>query len=494
MGEEKTPFFEPLFNRAVKFRSRDERLTSDAGVLLLREADHRLGLVESLGENLCDPRDPDKIRYSVTELLRERLYSLVQGYSVADDVDLLAHDPVVRMATWDRPGDRVLEERLASQPTQSRLIDTLAEKRNLEGLRGGLSDWVGRFLRTTGKGRRVARGTIDIDGFPVTARGLQEGSQYNGHYGKRVYYPLVAGFAAEGTYESTRAGEGVVHALLRRGDASGAEGALRFIRKAVNRCSALARSVDIRFDAAFTVGKIMDPLTDDGIKFVGRITNNRVLSKLAEPYVRRRPGRPPSEGYEYVVELGSYKAKAWRHAQRLILVVVDKSDPKTGQLEILPYYFLLVTNWREDERSASEILFHYRRRGTFEDRIGELSQVIAVHLSSPRFQENEVNFLLSLLAFNFLSMLRGEAERAFGSGWDLGRFQQTVLKVGARVVKQGRRLFVDIAQAVLPIWQPLIGRITRWAVPSPWTQPRGPSKRNWVPPPPHSHLTTVLRH
>ncbi len=495
MSEEKTPFFEASFNRAIKIRSRDDRLTSDAGVLLLREADHRLGLVESLGENLYDPRDPTKIRYGLTELLRERVYSLIQGYAVADDVDLLAHDPVVRMATWDRPGDRVLDERLASQPTQSRLIDTLANtKSNLETLRGSLSDWIGRFLKTTGKDRQVARATIDIDGFPVTARGLQEGSQYNGHYQKRVFYPLVAGFAPEGTYESTRAGDGIVHAVLRRGAASGADGALRFIRNAVKRGRTLARSVDVRFDAAFAVGKIMDPLTDDGIKFVGRIASNKALERLAEPYVWRRPGRPPKEGYEYVVELDSYKAEGWRHAQRIILVVVDKPHPKTGQLELFPFYFFLVTDWREDERSASEILFHYRRRGTFEDRIGELSQAIAVHLSSPHFEENEVNLLLSLLAFNFVSMLRGEAERAFESGWDLGRFQRTVLKVGARVVKQGRRLFVDIAQAARPIWQRLIRRISRWSVPSSWAQPRGPTKRRWTSPPRHAHLATVLRH
>ena len=218
------------------------------------------------------------------------------------------------------------------------------------------------------------------------------------------------------------------------------------------------------------------------------------MERLAEPYVWRRPGRPPKEGYEYVVELDSYKAEGWRHAQRIILVVVDKPHPKTGQLEIFPFYFFLVTNRREDERSASEMLFHYRRRGTFEDRIGELSQAIAVHLSSPRFEENEVNLLLSLLAFNFLSMLRGEAERAFESGWDLGRFQRTVLKVGARVVKQGRRLFVDIAQAARPIWQRLIRRISRWSVPSSWAQPRGPTKRPWTPPPRHAHLATVLRH
>jgi hypothetical protein len=59
------------------------------------------------------------------ELLRERLYALGQGYDAQDDLDQLAHDPAFKMAVWDRPGEQVLEERLASQPTQSRLIDIL---------------------------------------------------------------------------------------------------------------------------------------------------------------------------------------------------------------------------------------------------------------------------------------------------------------------------------------------------------------------------------
>ena len=76
MSEEKIPFFEPSFNRAVKVTSRDDRLTSDAGVVLLREADHRLGLIESLGERLEDPRDSGSIRYSLTEKLgRANLFS-----------------------------------------------------------------------------------------------------------------------------------------------------------------------------------------------------------------------------------------------------------------------------------------------------------------------------------------------------------------------------------------------------------------------------------
>ncbi len=494
MGEEKTPFFEPSFNRAVKVRSREERLTSDAGVILVREADHRLGLIASLAGQLEDPRDPSKIRYTLTELLRERLFALTLGYTPADDLDRLAHDPAMRMATWDRPGDRILEERLASQPTQSRLLRILANRAgNREILRSTLADWVGRHLRASGRDHSVRRGTIDVDSMPIVARGLQEGSAYNGHYKKRVFHPIVAGFSPGGDYADRRVGDGFVHAVLRQGNVASASGALRFIRNAVRKCSDLARRVDVRFDSAFAVGPIMDPLTDEGIQFLGLLTRNKRLSRLARPFLKRSVGRPPREGYEKVFDLGAYRAGSWRHAQRLVLVVVDKPDPKTGQLEFFPHYFFLVTNWPPEEMSSGELLDHYRQRGTFEDRIGELFQSVAANLSSPTFKENEVTFLLSLLAFNLGSMLRGELEASLGTGWDLRRLQQTVLKAGGRVVKKSRRLLLDVALAVLPLWEKLIRRLQRWKLPRRWLAPRGPRSRPWIPPPEHAHLSVVLR-
>ena len=81
MGEAQEWLFEPSFNRAVKVCASDARITSDAGLVLLRKADHRLGLTDSLAQRLVDPRWQDLIRYQLVELLRERLYALAQGSS-----------------------------------------------------------------------------------------------------------------------------------------------------------------------------------------------------------------------------------------------------------------------------------------------------------------------------------------------------------------------------------------------------------------------------
>ena len=142
MGERHSWLLEPTFQRAIKVAATDERLTSDGGTLLLREADHQLGLCESLADKLHDPRRQDCIRYTLTELLRERIYALALGYATQDDIDRLAHDPAMRLACWDRQDCGTLDERLASQPTQSRLIDILTRgTQNLHTLRDSLADW-----------------------------------------------------------------------------------------------------------------------------------------------------------------------------------------------------------------------------------------------------------------------------------------------------------------------------------------------------------------
>jgi hypothetical protein len=490
MSEGQGRLWEPTFNRCIKVRQQDQRITSDSGVLLLREVDHSLGLIRDLAAQLNDPRDQDLIRYTLTELLRQRIFGLALGYHAQDDLDRLAQDPAFKLAVWDRPGQQVLEERLASQPTHSRLLEMLCgQKDNLEALRAALPTWVLRHQRAQGKDQAPMRGTLDIDSFPIEVHGHQAGGAYNGHYKLSMYHPMVASFSAGGDYDSARLGDGFVHAILRKGNAASAAGAVRFIQNAIQKCGTLARSLDVRFDAIFTVGSIMDPLTDAGIRFLGRLKSNSVLDKLAEPHLFRLPGRPPKEGYEHVIELGPHRAESWRHAQRLLLVIVDRPDSKTGQLQLMPDYFFLVTNWKQAERSGPELLAHYRRRGTFEDRFGEFNASIGPNLSSPQFAENEATFLLSLLAFNLGGILRGEMEKATGSGWDLGRVVGSVLKAGGRVVKGGHRLMLDIAAAAAPLWRALLDRLKRWRRP----QARMPKPRPWVAPPAHAHLGVVLR-
>jgi hypothetical protein len=321
--------------------------------------------------------------------------------------------------------------------------------------------------------------------------------KYNGYYREGVFHPLVASFTVGGDYDGfqsgLRLGQGFLHAVLRAGNVHTASGAKRFFRETARKAKQLGYVAEMRIDAGFAEGPILDFLTEEKIPFLARLKSNARLQDLAAPHLRRPVGRPPKHGRELLVELGMYQAESWRYAQRVILVIVDYPDPKTGQLFLEPDYFFLVTSYTAEERSAEERLERYRQRGTFEDRLGEFRQWIGPKLSSQEFASNEATLLLALLAFNLTNMLRCELEDGAGACWDLGRFQKSVLKAGGRIVKKAGRVIVDLAAAVVPFWERLVSRLRRWRLPSRFPPPRRPAYRPFLPPPRHAFLTRVIR-
>jgi len=353
-----------------------------------------------------------------------------------------------------------------------------------------------RHLRASSGDHAAQRVTIDVDSFPIAVHGHQPGAAYNGHYLDTVYHPLVASYCVAGTYDSVheghRLGNGFVHAILRQGQVHTAQGIHRFMQEVLRLSAGLGRVIDFRIDAGYVEGSVLDFLTDKKLRFIGRIKSNAVLERMAEPHLKRPPGRPPKDGYETIVELGTYQAESWKHAQRLVLVIIDRPDHATGQLKLFPDHFFLIVGWKPEELTALQALEHYRARGTFEDRLGEFQQAIGPRLSHDDFHENETLLRLSLLAFNLASILRIEYE-ASGSCIDLARFQRDVLKAGARIVKHSRRLLVYVARVVRPLWNRLIPRITAWRLPDRFPAPRGARVRDWRPLPAHAFLSEVRR-
>lgn len=107
----------PLAKKPVVVRNDGEALTSDAGVLLLREIDEQLGLTERLAGCVVEWRDPKKVHHQVLALLRQRIYQIACGYEDCNDANHLRTDPALKLAVGRAP----TEDDLASQPTVSRL-------------------------------------------------------------------------------------------------------------------------------------------------------------------------------------------------------------------------------------------------------------------------------------------------------------------------------------------------------------------------------------
>ena len=106
------------------------------------------------------------------------------------------------------------------------------------------------------------------------------------------------------------------------GNVHTASGAKRFFLETARKCKQLGYVTELRFDAGFAEGATLDYLTDEKIAFLARLKANDRLQDLATPHLRRPPGRPPKEGREILVELGTYQAVSWRHAQEAGLGII----------------------------------------------------------------------------------------------------------------------------------------------------------------------------
>ena len=473
MGET-LPIFSTTFNRCVQVEARADHLSADSGALLLREIMERTGIVEWMTGRLVDPRDPNTITYPLADLLRTNLLLLGQGWRDQDDADRLRDDPSFRVANDSRRGTACLEQDrvLPSQPTMSRLLDALSGDTNQEVVREAVSELALRRLWMSNKRRRRKRLMIDVDGLPVQVHGQQPGSEYHGYYQQRMYHALVASCAESGD---------LIDGTLRPGAAGSADGALPFIQTVVERCrQRVCESVLVRIDAGFPDGETLKGLEAQSIDYVARIRNNAVLDRMAQPYLRRPPGRPPREGRAWCHEL-RYQADRWEHARRVVLVVVERPG------ELFVDHFWLITNLRADRYSGARLLGLYRMRGKAEGHMGELMDVLAPALSSVRRPKshyrgrrleadrrpqesgvrahNETLFLLNLLAYEVLHAGRCVMQRATGTGWSLRRLRERVLRVASRVVRHGRRLTFVIAQHAAADWMRLWGKLAAldWA-------------------------------
>lgn len=466
----------PWFNASVRIEARPERLSSDAGALLLREAAERTGILYFLSGRLKDDRDADRITHPQRELLATTLLLMAQGWRDQDDADALRHDPLFSLAVSSRRGVGPLfappvdaartPDGLASQPTLSRLYRRLASENNRKVLRRGLMVQAGRRLRAMGEAGQARIG-LDIDSLPVEVEGRQEGSAYNAHYHARIYHPIVASLGEHGD---------IVDVQLREGNVHTAAGALDFILPLVDEVETHVAGVAfVRMDAGFPADPLLSGLEGRArpTPYVARVRNNARLDKLAGPILAIPEVVALAPEGEFFAEF-RYRAGAWSRERRVVLVVVRRAG------ELLPRHFWLITSWSAEEMDGRALLDLYRKRGSAEALMGEWMNVIEPALSSARrpkshyrgtvptnrtksgdpFAINEVILLFSAMAYNLAHVVRVAAVAATGEGWSLQRLRDRVLKTAARVVVHARRATVVIPAAAAATWSAIWARLT----------------------------------
>src|ERR1043166_9061551 len=128
-------FYESL---PIQIEVSDAPLTSDAGLLPLRQFDERIGLTKQFAAVLDDPRDPELTEHTFLEMVRSRVFGILAGYEDQNDHDTLCIDPVFKLIA-----DRSLEaDDLASQPTLSRFENKI----NIASLKRFREVFVDQFI------------------------------------------------------------------------------------------------------------------------------------------------------------------------------------------------------------------------------------------------------------------------------------------------------------------------------------------------------------
>jgi hypothetical protein len=274
MGEKQKRPFQLSFNASLRVDFQGSRVTSDGGLILVRELDERLGFGELAAECLTDTRAKNA-QLPIVDLLRQSVYSRLAGYEDVNDAERLAQDPSFRLIGSEKIWDRgaALPSRLQSFEAQM-----LAEDGNFSGLARLNRELVGKAEALDSGYRTV----LDMDSTEIPVYGEQEESAYNGHFESTCFHPLLL-FSRDGD---------CLAAKLRPGNVHSAECWEELLLPEIERQQKRGKEVAFRADAAFAKPEIYEALESRGVKYAIRIPANENLERDVAELLLRPVGRP----------------------------------------------------------------------------------------------------------------------------------------------------------------------------------------------------------
>ena len=423
MGEIQDGPFQLSFNPSLKVDFQGSRVTSDGGLILVRELDEHLGFGDLIAQHLIDSRRGKNTQFPLADLLRQSVYSRIAGYEDVNDAERLWQDPTFRLI-----GSEKIWERGAALTSRLQFFETdlVTRDENLTGLARVNRELVAK-AEAIDPPRRVV---LDMDSTEIPVYGQQEQSAYNGHFESTCYHPLLL-FNAEGD---------CLAAKLRPGNVHSAEGWEEVLLPEIERQQAMGKEVTFRADAAFAKPEIYEALEARGVKYAIRIPANDALLRDIEELLTRPVGRPSEKPVVWYKGF-LYQAESWKTARH----VVAKVEHHAG--ELFPRVGFIATNLALASRG---VVRFYNKRGTAEQWIKEGKQAVKMtRLSCHRFRSNEVRLWLSVIAYNLGNLCRRLALPRRIATWLLTSLQQRLVKTGGRLLKHARYYWLLLAESHL---------------------------------------------
>lgn len=428
-------------------------LSSDGGMLFLRQIDEGLGISRSLARCFYDARNPLLIEHSVRELVAQRLLGMAAGYEDLNDHHLLRLDPLFAVAVGKEDplgSGRAPEDQgkaLASASTLNRL--ELGNNKNtrchkISADHEAIEDTLLRMgVRCLSKDSLEV--VIDLDTTDDPLHGHQEGRFFHGFYGCYCYLPLLAFVGPVPLWAQLRSSEGDA--------AHGAVDALKKIVAAVRKRCPKARII-VRADSSFCREELMawcetqEPVVH---YCLGLARNSRLRELIEQKFARVRESAILCGGVARGFTEFQYQTlKSWTRSRRVIAkaeVLQDKDNPR-----------FIVTNLpaegfadQQCDRFCAQKCYEdfYCARGDMENQIKQqYLDLEADRTSSHWMASNQLRLWFSAFALLLFQRLRtlalGGTELAKATA---GTIRQRLLKIGALVTVSTRRVYVRLASA-----------------------------------------------
>lgn len=393
-------------------------ITSDGGVMLLREVDRRLGLTGAAARAFTDRRRAASVQHSIRDMLAQRVFGLACGNEDVTDHNTLRSDLVLQTAV-----DRV--EPLASGPTLSRL-ETAAPPEVAARLNELLVD---TFI--AGHEQPPREVVLDIDATHVPLHGAQERAHFHRHYDNYCYLPLYV-----------FAGQDMLACVLRPSDRDPAKvfSALIKLLAAKLRSAWPQVRVIVRADSGFCRLKALRRFDKWGVHYIiGLAKNEALLNTVAVAQAALAEQHALEGGKQRWIGELTYAARSWDRQRRVIARLEHDGRGANPRF--------VVTSLQGDAQALYEQL--YCARGEAENRIKEAQiDLFGRRASCHKYAANQLRLLLAALAYTLMIHLRRLALK----GTELERacsdtIRTKLLKIGAAVVRNTRRVRLLLASS-----------------------------------------------
>ena len=399
-------------NKYLKLNFNGGDLSSDAGLLLIKEFAYKLGFVNILKKEF-KTNDSASFRFHKDdENLWQVIYQILGAYFEDDCADELTNDPVLTAIL----SKKVLE----SQPTLSRFFNRMDESTLNQ-----FYALMRRFRKVVYSGKKPEMLLLDLDSTLLNTYGHQEGEGFNFHYQNRGYHPLVCYDGITGD---------LLKIELRNGTDYSSTGVTEFLQPLLDEFGAEYPDIPLllRGDSGFTKPELYHQCETNGVSYAIRLKENGILRELASDIDAQLTEITRNDMVSYAVCYGEflYQAKSWDYPRR----VVCKIEKPTGQF--IRMYTFIITNM---DSEAEKVVKFYCKRGAMENYIKESKNgfdFAAVSSSSKIVNANRLQ--IHALAYNIFSWFKRPALSAAMRKQQIDTIRLKLLKIAAKVVHSAR--------------------------------------------------------